>query len=324
MSTIGTPTHGTAVTTRRVLLAAFSAASLFPALSFAQADANDEPRESTLRTSLTPTFEHVFDTDLRDSQGSVQVNRAGLELSVSGTIPPDLLPRTRWSVSLDYEASWYNFNNTPDLIPSGANPFQEVHQIDITPMIVHSIDEQWTVLGGAIVRFAGERDADVGDAATYGGFAGARYALSEDFALSFGLRAMSLLEADMSFFPFIGFEWTINEQLSLSSKGPGLALEAKVSDAISARLFGAFESRDYRMAEDSEIPEGVMRDRRARVGLGLDWRFWSGDRATGTLTLETGLDVYQRYYFDDADGNRVGADRTKPAPFVGLSGTFAF
>lgn len=275
---------------------------------------------SGISISLTPTFEHVFDTDLRTSSGSVQINRAGAALNIGGRLGD----RARWGLETTYEASWYNFNNTPDLIPSGENPFQEVHLLRFTPTLAYSIDNQWSVLGGAVVQFAGERDADIGDSATYGGFGAVNYRFSDSFSLSAGLRVVSQLEADASVIPFIGLTWDINDRLSLRTRGPRVELAAKATDALTARLFGAIESRDYRLSDESSIPDGVVRDRRGRVGLGIDWKAWNASHCSGTLTLEAGVDVYQRYYFDDENGERVGADKTKPAPFLALRALISF
>jgi hypothetical protein len=266
--------------------------------------------------SLTPSYEHVFDTDLRSSQGSIQINRAGAELEFGGRLGS----RARWGLTTSYEVSWYNFNNTPDLIPSGENPFQEVHMLRFTPTLAYSIDQQWSVLGGAIVQFAGERDADIGDSATYGGFVAANYAISDKLSLSFGVRAATQLESDASVFPFVGVTWAINDTLTLRTRGPRVELAAKASEHLTARIFGAYDSREYRLSDDSAIPDGVVRDRRGRVGFGLDWSACSA----ATITLEAGVDVYQRFFFDDENGERVGADRTKPAPFIGLRGELRF
>lgn len=281
-----------------------------------QREATASPRVDNLSISLTPTYEHVFDTDLRASQGSVQINRAGAELELGGPLGD----RARWGVTAAYEVSWYNFNNTPDLIPSGANPFQEVHSIRITPTLAYSIDQQWSVLGGPVIQFAGERDADVADSGTYGGFFAVNYAASEALSLSLGVTASSQLEADARVIPFLGVTWRINDTLTLRTRGPRVELVAKACDQLSARIFGAYQARDYRLSNDSEIPEGVVRDRRGRIGFGLDWHACSA----ATITLETGVDVYQRFYFDDKNGERVGADRTKPAPFVALRADIRF
>lgn len=267
--------------------------------------------------SLTPRYEHIFDTDLRDSQnGSVQVNRAGATLKLGGPIAETL----RWGLDTDYEASWYDFNDASDLIPSGRNPFQEVHQIRFTPTLFWRIDESWSLVGGPIIQFAGERDADVGDAATYGGFIAANHRVSDTLSFSLGLRATSELESDGSVIPLAGVTWKITDTVTLQTRGPSLEIAADVAQNLTLALFGEYQSREYRLADDAVIPEGVMRDRRAKVGVELRWR--AADWAM--VTIEGGADVYQRFYFDDRNGDRVGADRTRPAPFVGASVELTF
>lgn len=282
----------------------------------AQARDRGGPSEG-LSVSLTPRYEHSFDADLRDSRdGSVQIHRAGATLNLGGAINESL----RWGLDTDYEASWYDFNDATDLIPSGRNPFQEVHQLRFTPTLFWRIDEAWSVVGGPVVQFAGERDADVGDSATYGGFVAGNYRLSENLSLSFGVRAVTELESDASVIPLLGVTWKISEQVTLRTRGPKLEVAAEMTPDLTLALFGGYDSREYRLADDAEIPEGVMRDRRGRVGVALRWRAWEG----ATISVEGGADVYQRFYFDDKDGNRVGADRTRPAPFVGVNAEFRF
>lgn len=278
--------------------------------------AEDAPAAITI--SLTPRVEHTFEAELKDSGAKSSITRAGLNVDLRGPISE----RWRWSLALNEESSWYNWQDISRLLPSagGRQPIGEAHEVSILPGASFGINKEWSVFGGAIVQFAGERDADVGDSATFGGFGGVRYVLNDAITLSFGIGVKSRLESSAGFIPFLGLNWKITDKVTLASEGTGVRVSAAITDAWTFSIFGRYERREYRLDDDNPIPEGVARDTRIPIGAGVAWRPCDRFR----VSLDGGVIVYQEFIFDDRDGNRIARDRTEPAAFVGLSGLITF
>lgn len=272
------------------------------------------------RLTLTPRVEHTFEGDLDDADATASVTRAGASI---GLLHP-VSERLQLTLNLDGEYSWYSFDGSDPAVFSGGDLddlLDDAVKINILPGFRYGINERWSAIGGAIVEFAGEPDADVGDSATFGGFGGARYAFSEKFALTVGAGVKSRLEDNAQVIPFIGLEWKISERFRLTSRGPGLNLAAKVSDTVAATIGFAYESRDYRLDDDHRyLPEGVARDTRFPIRVGIEW----APSNNISVDLYTGVVVWQEYEFLDRDGQERFETNTDPAPFVGVNVSFKF
>jgi hypothetical protein len=267
--------------------------------------------------TLAPRGQVTFAADLRDGPGRASVSRAGLALSLGYT--PD--PQWGLSLDLDTEASFYNFKNATALTPAAVSePFDDLYQQSIAPRVVYIQDKTWSYFAGATLGFAGEPDADAGDAFTAGGFGGVRYAFSETFALSLGLAARSRLEDDATLLPLIGVEWQITPKVRLETERLGLRLSAKLSDAFTFFAKGGYELREFRLEDDSVVPAGVVRDRRLPVAVGLTY----SPAPWAALTLSAGADFIQEYRIDNQSGDLVGEDHTDAAPTLGLELRLSF
>ncbi len=266
----------------------------------------------TLRANGNITFQ----SDLRDNPGSVAVYRAGASLNLTAS------PAENWRVDVDFseEASWYNFRGATTIIPGTARPFHEMHQVRLAPTATHELDDEWSYFFGGIVEFSAERDADFGDAFTGGGLVGARYAFTDTFALSFGIIAKTRLEKNALFFPLIAVEWQITDKVRLTTRGLGGALTYTINDHWTFEAFAEYEAREYRLDDTGPNISGIVRDRRAPVGIGFAWK------PTGQieLNLRGGAIVYQQFRTDTSTGVNLTEVRTQPAGFVWFGGSLAF
>jgi len=258
----------------------------------------------------------IFKADLRDGPGSSSVTRVGLDVNIGYAVSP----KFRLGIDVDTEGSYYSFKNATGIFPGTGKPFNDVYSSSITPIVSYVIDEEWSIFGGGLLNFAGEPEADIGDSFTGGGFFGARYALSETLSISLQFIAASRLEDDLLFIVAPGVQWQITPTVSLATEKLGLRLKAKLNESWTASLYGSYESREYRMDDDSPLPSGIVRDR--SVPVGVDFTY-SPSKNFG-ISLRGGAVVYQKFKVDDSSGDRVSEDNTKPAPFVGLAVTFSF
>ncbi len=278
------------------------------------------PRPSTAAAftlDVRPRFEYSFQTSLDDAAADVSIARAGLMLDLA--VPVN--ERLKFALNTDFEASWYEFDSGPS---AGLfdDPFNDVYRFRIAPGVFYAIDQQWGILGGGIVEVAGESGADVGDATTFGGYFGVRYAFSENFAMTGGVQGKTRIEDNALFLPIIGFEWKVSPRVTLSTSGPGagLRLNAAIDERWSVSLGASWEARDYRLADDSPIPDGVARDERVPVILGVVFK------PTEKITLSAygGAIVWQELSLDNSSGTELAEDNTDPAMFIGFTASFRF
>ncbi|MCC6320188.1 MAG: hypothetical protein IT438_01985 [Phycisphaerales bacterium] len=267
--------------------------------------------EGGFTVSLTPRGEYAFSADIKTSPGSVSVARASLDAEFNLNVNQ----RLGFSLGLIPEVSWYNFKNASGLVPGTDEPIDDAYRVDIVPGARYALSQDWVLVGGGLIQFAGEAEADIGDSVTYGGYFGARYRFNERFATTFGIVGKTQLEDSAIFLPLFGLDWSITDTLTLSSSATGLKLANKLDDRWTVWLSGAYESRDFRLDDDNPLPNGVLRDRRVPVKVGFDWTPCSG----AVVTLEGGAIVWQEFKIDDESSDTLSEDNTKPAPFVGVS-----
>ncbi|MBC7834953.1 MAG: hypothetical protein H7Y88_07610 [Phycisphaerales bacterium] len=275
--------------------------------------------------------EFTFAADLDDdagasgTQGEVSIARASTGLTFLGPIGD----RARLNIDLTGEVSWYNFENGGALLPpASALPagtvtdslFDEVYEVGVAPILAFVIDEQWSWFLGGGVRASGESGADIGESLTYGGFGGARYAFSEDLALSFGLGVRTRLEDDPYVLPVLGLEWQINDKVRFATEGLGARVTAAIDDEWSVWISGAYESREFRLEEDGPLPDGVVNDSRFPIGVGVQWK----PSANLVFEVAGGVVVWQEFEIDDSDGDEVAEVQTDPAAFIRAGVRIAF
>lgn len=266
-----------------------------------------------------PRASYTFAADIDDTNGDVAIARAGLAFSVA--FQP--FERAQLSLGLDEEVSWYLFEDATPIIPSApadGDPFELALSTTFSPRLSVQHDQHWAWFVGGIIQFSGEPDADIGDSASYGGYAGARYSFSESFSLSLGFAAKSRLEDDAIVVPLIGVEWKINDRVTLASEGTFGTLNVKLNEEWSATFSGGWELRDYRLDDDPVLPDGVVSDSRVPLGVAFEWR----PSPNISLSLGGGVVVWQEFEFRDSDGDDVSETNTDPAPFIAFSALFRF
>ncbi len=279
--------------------------------------ADRDQRESAgWRFEIGAGFAHAFEADI-DAAGSVGVSRAGLEFSFDAP----LSDRARIAFEVNSEASFYDFDGATTLLPGTADPWDDLYSVSLGPVVRVGVDENWSWFVGADVRFSGESETDVGEAVTFGGLAGARYAFSKTFALTFGAFGTSRLEDDPLVLPLIGVEWQITDKVRLATRGTGLSITATLTESLEFSILGAWNSRDYRLEDGRLInSEGVVRDTRVPVGVELAW---TPDPAV-RIALEAGVVAWQEFETFDRNGNDIADDNTDPTAYVGVAAVFRF
>lgn len=294
------------------------AGSLLAAGSAASAQQETFSTQET-RYTLIPYTIYNFPADIGDD-GEMSVWRGGLGFDVATPINDRI--GFRFSVLGEY--SDYDFDDVGDVIGGGSDFDAETYILRVAPAFMYRHDERWMFFAGPIVEFGFEGGADLGDAVTYGGFGSVRYRVNDKFAFSLGATAKTTIEDDVTVFPIGGIEYKFADDLVVGTSGAQLGFNVRVGKRISERLavsvFAGYQSRDYRLDDDSLIPEGVLRDTRVPVGLELSYR--PNDNVV--LRLGGGVVAWQETEFDDKDGHKIGRDRSDPTGFFAFSASITF
>lgn len=294
----------------------FIALVALPGVAAAQPRAASERAGQEFSFALRTAGEYTFAADLKDSPGSVRIGRVSSGFGV-GYLATEQL---RLGLDFENEFTWYDFKGANGLIPGTNNPFSQTTSYSLTPNIRYSVDEDWTVIVSGLFDWSQEGSDPSSDGFTVGGIAGARYAFSKEFALTFGLIARSRLEETTLYLPLVGIEWQIDEQLSFNVRGPGANLTLKLDDEWAVFFDGEFRSREFRLSSDNPLPEGIVRDRRVILGTGLRYR----PAQFFDISLRGGVVAWQEFIIDDRRGTDQRQTNTDPAPFISLTGTLSF
>jgi hypothetical protein len=277
------------------------------------------PEGQRLTFTLIGAGDVMFRTDLDDSPGDVSIVRAGGGLEVGVPIGD----RARLSGLFFGEQSWYDFKNATGLVPGTDDPLDEAYRLVLRPLLSWQIDERWGVFGAASLNWGAENGGDLSDAFTVAGFGGVRYSFSDKLSLSLGGGAATQLEDSTEFIPVIGIDWQIDEATRLSTtgvEGIGARLTHGFADAWAVTLQAGYESREFRLADDNALSEGVLRDRRVPIGVGVAWT------PSHAVSVEVmgGVVGWQELRFDDRDGNEVSEVNGDPAGFLRVMVRVAF
>lgn len=269
--------------------------------------------------TLRGTTVYGLGGDLDDASGDVAVSRIATGVSVSTPVG-DL----GWlSVGIDSEFSFYDFSAT-DLLPGGVEPLDQTAQLDFGAVLTAKLGDGWLLAIGATGGFAGTADAGFGDAFTGGAGATVSSQITENLRLGGGVFVRSQLEDDVLIIPILLIDWQINDRLMLatrgSTRGAGGELVYMLARDWDLSLDAAWERRDFRLDGSHPASNGVARDTRVPVALGLT--FHKG-RAL-IVRLRGGVDLFQEIEFETSSGSKLVETDIDPAGFASLDFSFSF
>jgi hypothetical protein len=204
--------------------------------------------------------------------------------------------------------------------PAGDDPFDDLAQIQFGFGAGYRINDTWSVAARIAYESGFEHGASFSGGGRVGGGLGLGYQPFENVALTAGVGIREKFDnSGVTVFPYFDGRWDITERFRLQTEGLGLRGTAKFNDTLRGFLFAGLASDRYRLSDRDDGPAGVgkgsLRDRRARVGVGLRWELTEKIR----LRFETGALVWQEYRVKDEDGDTFDkATLDGAAPFVSL------
>jgi len=189
---------------------------------------------------------------------------------------------------------------------------------------VYTIDDRWAALGGLYFRISGENNADFSDSFTWGGYIAGQYKASKDFSVTLGVRATERLEEDWRILPALALDWnvspTVRVQVVPAVGGAGFRVTSEINEKVSFLIDGEYQTREFRLNDEAPLAEGVVRDSRVQLGLGVIWE--PCDKVQ--ITARAGMVAWQEFTIDDSDGDQQSEVNTDPTPYIFLGGRITF
>lgn len=286
---------------------------------------NDVRSPTRWRVETGARFIATGEADEEDNAGSLSLGRLGAWVSPTYVVND----RLALSIELDFEASFYDFDDDGVLIPSApadaGDPFDDVIQFTIGPGARYAVNDQLTLFGGAIVVFAGEPGADAGESVIAGGFVAGSYKVSDTLRLGIGFAITSSLDEEVFFAPIPLVEWDITPTLRLSTGGDnqlqGLRLAWSPLETWSFAFEGGFARTQYRFEDDNRaLPGGGVTDTSILLGGAVTWK--AAQRLT--LTGRVGAIATRELEFFDDEGDEVADAEFDPTVYAGLTASLQF
>lgn len=313
-----------------LLLASFWTSAALAQTSDFKSTAESKARDAELaagdrpvKASFSIYGEHNFSSDFKDTTGSVSVTRLFGNLGVD--IPVSTDGTLNFRIGSEYET--YDFKDSPAFAPGWSEPWDRVLRHRLDAGYSQPAGDKWRWFVGADVQSAGEIGADWNKTLTFGGRAGASYALSNTLILGGGLFVHTRLEDDPAIFPFAFVRWQFADKWSLSTTGRnpasfgiGLELSYQFAEDWTVFLAGSYQSRDFRLDDDGASPGGIGQQRQVPINFGVAWKA----NSQVSLTAYLGANLFQEYELQDASGNELQQFDAEISPFIGLQAEFKF
>ncbi len=304
----------------RILSIALAASGVLPMSAAAQTVDVEAvaPHEGKEQFVFHTGYGHVFSSDVSGG-GNVSNNTfiAGLggrfDLSDSVSLSPRFI----------YELDAYD-------ISDGAQPFAwgSIHQYTLLGILAWQIDEKWSLLGGPVLRLAGQGSSAFDDAFSGGGILGFNYRPNPDFSVGLAIGLMSQIEDDAGLIPIPMIRWHFaedwNARLGISQLGGRSGLGPEITWGFAKDwdlgLGFQYQRRRFRLDDhgnnSGHIGEDTSLPFFARLGFhpneALTVQLFAGVVAAGELTTQ------------DQGGDRTFDRGYDATPTLGLQAEFRF
>ncbi|MEX2218103.1 MAG: hypothetical protein WD749_05025 [Phycisphaerales bacterium] len=289
-----------------------------PALSpAAPAAESPVPPARPVNYSVEARAELNLAADFDSGAGDMTVTRAGGAFGAA--IPAGM--RGQIDVGVDYEFSHYSFSETGSLVAGVANPWDDIHRVELSVRYSRQHSQQVSWLVGGSLGGSGEDGADGSESLFGSVFGGVRYALNREVTLGFGLGVRTRIEDSPTVFPLPLVTWQINERWRLSTTGrPGVSLSYTPLETLSFHVSGAYDMRDFRLDENGPIPGGVGRETRVPVTIGVTHT----PIPQVVLMAEVGVAFAQRLEVMNSGGDEIADEDLDPSALLRVSFTYRF
>ena len=270
-----------------------------------------------------------LDGDIDGTAGDIGRWNASADLRVS--IP--LEEGFRVSMTLNTGLTDYDFSGDTGLVPAGQAPWDRIISHSIT-LGLRKQDDRGIMFGGALFASDGEAGAPFEDTPSVGAVAGFMRDVSEDLSLGAVVAVQSRLEDDPLILPLPVVRWIPDfdperrwqVRVGGAPGGParvigaGLEFEASETMTYSIGLAAVGLGAEFRLDDDTPVPNGVGRDQSFPLVLGFRWTPREGTEVVGFA----GAAFLREIELQDRDGNTIGERDVDPSPVFGLTVSLTF
>jgi hypothetical protein len=219
-----------------------------------------EPVEGEKRWVTHAGYGHMFETNIKGG-GNNDVSTESFMAGIGARF--DLTDSLSLSPRLVYGLDSYD-------ISSGL--WGNIHQYTLLGILNWQIDEQWSVLGGPVLRLAGEGSSAFDDSFSGGAILGFAYRPNADLSIGLAIGLLSQIEDDPGIIPIPMVRWNFVEdwtiKLGISQlggrAGVGPELTWNITEVVDLGLGFQYQRRRFRLddhgansghiGEDSSLP----------------------------------------------------------------------
>ena len=275
------------------------------------------PWDAGMSVRVFGGYEYLLSTKL-DTEGRFSVHRVRAGAVMRKALNSDL----SMSIRLGGESEKWNFEGSTVM---GRNPWDDVHTFGAAVGFEWQAGNDWVVFGGPVAEVAYEGGADIGDAFQGGGYVGTMTQINESLLIGGGFGIVSQIEDDATFYPVIVLDWSITDDLKLTSRtraiGRGGMELVWSPDRDTEFAAGAtIRNRRFLLNDAGFGQDGVVDHDSLTFYARVGWNM----QPNLSLDLYAGYEVEGELTIDDSRGNRLTSEDYDEGIVLGVSLSYRF
>lgn len=260
-----------------------------------------------------------FRSEFEDERGDM--SRARSWTLVEVVRPLD----AKWTVTFEAELEFdfYRIGDSQKIVPGSGRLLDVGVRTHLEPGIDWRLHRDWKFGVDVAFETICEPGATLADSYTIGGSFYVWHRFSPALALSFGLSLFANLDDSPLIIPFVApddIDATSQSQWRFEGRGTGGRLGYAFTPTMTAGVSGVYDRRDWRLASDNRVPEGIARDIRVTLGLFAE----VSPRKGFTFGLDVGMTVYHEFEIADRNADSIARVDGSPAAYVAFSLAWRF
>ncbi len=274
------------------------------------------PEESAIHWTISPRFRYQFDTGLDAGNGDYRVFRGGIGAKANWAATD----KVQLTFGLGYEYNKYDFDRPNSFIAGTADPFSDIHILDLGLTAYVATDSDWSWFAGIRGRLAGESGVDISDAGTIGGVGGASWNMGEGRSIGVGMLVSSQIEDDVQVLPIFNINWRFNEQWRFASSGAMGEFIMALDEQSELGFGAAWENRRFRLDDSAPQLAAVVED----TGVPVFVRYSYRPSDSVALNVIGGVTLFQSFEVSNRNGNATRDFDADPSAFIGMNVSIGF
>jgi hypothetical protein len=276
------------------------------------------PEPSEKPYAVFSGYDHRYRSNIsRNGSFSMESFRVG----IGGRIA--MGERFGFSPRFTYELNAYDFTDA-------AFPLQwdNVNQYTLLGLFDWKLGEHWRLLGGPLLRAAGEGSASFQNGTSVGGLLGFGWQPSQDLSLGLMLGALSQLEDDPAIVPIPTVRWKFADAWMFrfgiqdlgGRNGLGPELTWSINEVVDLGIGAQYQRRRFRLDDHGFNKKGVGQETSTPLYVKLGFH----PMPAASIELFAGAAVAGEVRVEDKDGGQSFDRGYDTQPMVGLRGEYRF